>query len=599
MSSLDVPGDFQLPLFDRSPMVSDGLRDGSGSPGRSRGSRWDASRPLKIFGRTDASSRFPSMRKKQQSDGERRQVQAEGICAPPKTAMSTAVALAQPGAAREATTEEVLRDAEDAFPVIFSVHPPRDVLGGLWSGIKCVLSGVLFGLVGVIAQPVEGAREGGVVGCFKGAGTGLLVGLFFSITGLCTGIFQAVRGVAATPKAICMAAQGWKWNSENGTWTEPKVYSLPEEAAEFLDDDEDQDFQPRRKVIDTYYYDQLGVECTASAKEIRRAYFQKSRQCHPDKTSDNDAKERFQAISEAYQVLSDPKRRQDYDTRGRCQEGFIDAKVFFSVLLGADALAPYIGRLRITEMFGTDFCDSAPEEEQQLNQTRRQVKLAVGLAQRLDQIRVDCNGRFIKEAKKEARSILESDPSLGRFIAEIAWVYTNRAEWYLASLTSALGSWSMGAVSSKAHGRGREASQKAHTAKLAVKSFMQLRRIVKEADDKEKAAASTENAASVTHNPSVKSVHEELPEYVSSALPTFMETFWSLSSHDITGTLDKVIERVLKDSSISTESRCDRARALRELGHALQETAKASDAKVDGRECQRFEKAMMASMARD
>ena len=28
-----------------------------------------------------------------------------------------------------------------------------------------------------------------------------------------------------------------------------------------------------------------------------------------------------------YQVLSDPKRRQDYDTRGRCQEGFIDAKV--------------------------------------------------------------------------------------------------------------------------------------------------------------------------------------------------------------------------------------------------------------------------------
>ena len=120
-----------------------------------------------------------------------------------------------------------------------------------------------------------------------------------------------------------------------------------------------------------------------------------------------------------YQVLSDPKRRQDYDSRGRCQEGFIDAKVeswkinpkipsflhisweismismskarryfnfhlyvyqslinanivactisfyflclylylfassdlllpevFFSVLLGADALVPYIGRLR-------------------------------------------------------------------------------------------------------------------------------------------------------------------------------------------------------------------------------------------------------------
>jgi len=421
-----------------------------------------------------------------------------------------------------------------------------------------------------------------------------------------------------------MATRGWKWDADNGTWTEPKAYSLPEEAAEIGHEDEDS--QPRsRRVVDTFYYDQLGVDTNASATDIRRAYFQKSRQCHPDKTADEDAKERFQAISEAYQVLSDPKRRQDYDSRGRCQEGFIDAKVFFSVLLGADALVPYIGRLRITEMFGQDFFEGGNDQEQQSCQLRRQVKLAVGLAEKLDRIRADSSGKILKEAKSEAQGILTNDASLARFIAEIAFVYTNRAEWYLASFTSALGSWSMGAVSSRAHGRGREASQQAHTAKLAVRSFWKLRRIVQEADENEKneknekneseshashvtdddGAAAEANSAGATATASApgQSLQEELPAALSSALPTFMETFWSLSSHDITGTLDKVIERVLRDSSVDVDARCDRARALRELGHALQETAETAKAMgapaAAGRECQRFEKAFMASVARD
>ena len=50
-------------------------------------------------------------------------------------------------------------------------------------------------------------------------------------------------------------------------------------------------------------------------------------------------------------------------------------------------------------------------------------------------------------------------------------------------------------------------------------------------------------------------VHHPFSENV---LHSALRTFWSLSSHDITGTLDKVIERVLKDASISAESRCDR-----------------------------------------
>ncbi|CAE7945954.1 DJP1 [Symbiodinium sp. KB8] len=262
----------------------------------------------------------------------------------------------------QARAEEVLRDAEEALPVLFPVQAPRDVLGGLWSGIKCVLGGVLVGLAGLIAQPIEGAREEGVVGCFRGVGLGLLAGLFFAITGLCTGVFQTLRGVAATPRAICMAGRGWHWDAQNGTWTEPKAYSLLEEAEEVLVDGEPEPSETAERndrtrptrVADTFYYDQLGVATDASQQEIRRAYIQRSRQCHPDKTSEENAKERFQSISEAYQVLSDKQRRRNYDLHGRDGkgEGFIDAKVFFDVLLGADALAPYVGRLRITEVLG-------------------------------------------------------------------------------------------------------------------------------------------------------------------------------------------------------------------------------------------------------
>ncbi|CAE6945060.1 DJP1 [Symbiodinium sp. CCMP2592] len=127
------------------------------------------------------------------------------------------------------------------------------------------------------------------------------------------------------------------------------------------------------------------------------------------------------------------------------------------------------------------------------------------------------------------------------------------------------------------------------TAKLAAHSFVKLRRIVKEADEKE-GTTSTDG--------------EELPESLSSALPTFMETFWSLSSHDITGTLDKVIARVLSDGGVSLEERGLRAERLRKLGQALQalseatETATATSSGPQGTaECRRFEKAFVASMA--
>ena len=70
------------------------------------------------------------------------------------------------------------------------------------------------------------------------------------------------------------------------------------------------------------YYEVLGVEKTASADEIKKAYRKKAIQYHPDKNpGDKEAEEKFKEAAEAYEVLSDPQKRQRYDQFGMAGMG--------------------------------------------------------------------------------------------------------------------------------------------------------------------------------------------------------------------------------------------------------------------------------------
>jgi molecular chaperone DnaJ len=106
------------------------------------------------------------------------------------------------------------------------------------------------------------------------------------------------------------------------------------------------------------YYEVLGIPRDADALQVKKAYRNLARQLHPDaNTEDPEAEEKFKEVSEAYEVLSNPEKRQLYDQyghagmRGAGQQGaggfgggFTDFTDIFDAFFGGDLFG--MGRQR-------------------------------------------------------------------------------------------------------------------------------------------------------------------------------------------------------------------------------------------------------------
>ena len=97
------------------------------------------------------------------------------------------------------------------------------------------------------------------------------------------------------------------------------------------------------------YYDILGVPRGARDADIKKAFRQLAQRWHPDVNTESGADERFKEINEAYQVLSDPQRRQAYDTFGRAGVG-----------TGAEGFGPFGGFQGFGDLFDAFFGQGAP-----------------------------------------------------------------------------------------------------------------------------------------------------------------------------------------------------------------------------------------------
>jgi len=99
------------------------------------------------------------------------------------------------------------------------------------------------------------------------------------------------------------------------------------------------------------YYQVLGVARGASDDDVKRAYRRLAQQWHPDVNTEPGADARFKEINEAYQILSDPQRRQAYDMFGRAGLGGAD--------LGGEGYGPFAGFGGFGDLFDAFFGGAA------------------------------------------------------------------------------------------------------------------------------------------------------------------------------------------------------------------------------------------------
>jgi molecular chaperone DnaJ len=99
------------------------------------------------------------------------------------------------------------------------------------------------------------------------------------------------------------------------------------------------------------YYEILGLERGATDEDIKRSFRKLAQQWHPDVNTEPGADARFKEINEAYQVLSDPGRRQQYDTFGRAGVGGSGA--------GSEGYGPFGGFQGFGDIFDAFFGGAA------------------------------------------------------------------------------------------------------------------------------------------------------------------------------------------------------------------------------------------------
>lgn len=106
------------------------------------------------------------------------------------------------------------------------------------------------------------------------------------------------------------------------------------------------------------YYSILGISKSATEDEIKKAYRKLALKYHPDKNKTPEAEEKFKLIAEAYEVLSDKKKRDIYDQFGEdgLKNGGSCSSSGFSQGAGPNFTYTFHGDPRATfaQFFGTD-----------------------------------------------------------------------------------------------------------------------------------------------------------------------------------------------------------------------------------------------------
>lgn len=380
-------------------------------------------------------------------------------------------------------------------------------------------------------------------------------------------------------------------------------------------------------VVDNEYYELLGIKSTATAVEIKKAYRKKSIEEHPDKNpNDPKATERFQAISEAYQVLSNNELRANYDKFGKEKAipkgGFEDAAEQFSVIFGGDAFEPYIGELtllknlqRQEELQAQEDAEKKKEKEEE---QAEKTKAAEGqdeesLKARMDHLKLYNEDENVKEAGKKTKleefeeqlkiekeknveilanklierlSILTEsvyddackDSFAKKFEEEanllkmesfgldilhtIGDVYCERARIFLASNTV----FGFGGMFHSMKAKGGVFMDTLRTVSAAIDAQSTMKELEKMKGASESEAPLLDKEGNVIAKPTA----EELAHQEQLLMGKVLSAAWYGSKYEIMSTLRTVCDRVTHDKTVDKETRFKRGESLLLLGKVFQ-----------------------------
>ncbi|XP_051137547.1 chaperone protein dnaJ 10-like [Andrographis paniculata] len=315
--------------------------------------------------------------------------------------------------------------------------------------------------------------------------------------------------------------------------------------------------------VDKYYYEVLGVQEDASLPEIKKAYYLKAREMHPDKNhADPEAAARdFNEIGEAYQVLSDPQRRKAYDEYGKEDvptDSIVDPTVLFGMVFVNEIFEDYVGQLSLLSSPPPEFDPTIPPEVQKPKlekilkalQEEREAKLMEIMKNRLAPYVDGQKDDFVEFAQSEAERL--SQVAFGKTLLQtIGNIYTRQAAKEIGKgkrylMIPFLAEW----LRDKTHTRNTKFS----AARAAI-NYINLREEWRRSKEEE----DTDN----NDNDNANKMDDDLKDAIFSS-------FWQMNVPDIESTVSRVCQVVLTDPSVSKDVLRLRAHALKTLGTIFQ-----------------------------